>query len=131
MFSSKRRFTRTLKRILMPALLAFALAGCSPEKPKRTNVEADIRQLLKDKRVSVVSTAGYHQSNEIHACKIENEYTRKIEDETWIVYDVIAVLGTLSGDYDYKGMIGYVKRGEKWYLRELSASTRSHLGLPE
>jgi hypothetical protein len=111
--------TQSRNRVLWGLLFLVLLTGCN-SSPPREKVTAAVRQVLRGKQAGLFTGSRYFRMpNEIKTYKITNRYTRRIEGEKWLVYDIKAEVRAVEGAYDANVRIGFVRRGREWYFREV------------
>ena len=103
-----------MKRIVGLVILCLALTACSLSKE---GPPADvIENAVKDKGSHYSDITGYSFQSDVESYTEENRYTRKIDDEVW---QIIEVTVKLKNGIRQTVSVGFVKRGNAWYYRQM------------
>lgn len=100
-------------------VFAVLLSGCGSPPPDK-EVTSAIEKYLVEKRIGRFATGNYVQMpNKVQKLEIVNRYDRKKEGEHWYVYDTHADVKAIDATYEVNVKMGFVKRGNEWYSKEL------------
>ena len=87
--------------------------------PAKDVLDQTIRETLES--LVIKRNGPFDMKGKVKEYTIENSFPKKIDGEAWTIYEIKSVLTVdgLSGpaDYDVPLMLGFVRRGQKWYSK--------------